>query len=300
MKVLLKIIIGIVFVFLTNQILSQEIDKLGKKELRNAYNSKSAELDSLQQLFNDTLTAKNKEIINLNYKIDNLKNQINKIEIEMAECEKTTNTLTSKNKSVIDLIRLFQDSLQNSTSNYELRKTLIDMYLRNRVYKLRYYESIGRAGITGPDIFKIARIDDKYYTSDFSDSYNKDKPIIELANDEQTKKYFNWGIEIDNNFRFQYNDTDENKTGTINKTTFEWRDFSYSDSLYNSSVIFGENYIKLPIAIIELETIRGVSDFFIYLYIGRKDFSFNEKQYSSYCSIILTSSFDDIILTNTN
>ena len=291
MNILLKIIIGIVFVFFSNQNLSQEIDKLGKKELRIAYISKSGELDSLQQLFNNTSIAMNKEIMNLSHEIDNLKNQMNKNEIK---CTETTNTLTLKNKSLIESISLLQDSLQNSTSNYELRKIFIEMFLRNRVYKLRCYESYSGVGPDGASIYKIAKIDNKYYTCD---EYGNNIQKIESTNTEQTKEFNNWELKIDDNCKFQYIEPDENKTGTINKTSIKWRDDSYSDSLYNSSVIFGENYIKLPIAVFELETIRGSFDFFVYLYIGVKDFYFNEKQYSSFCPIILESIHIQTILT---
>ncbi len=288
-------------------VVGQEIEKLDKKELRIELSVRRSEIDSLKNI-NLSLQSQIKKHKHYKDSLISILEQVRltseKIEAENIEIKKEIIDLETQNKGLVKKIDTLIDSLISSknqrNSSYFTRELLINKYLKNKTFKIKYYNSHDGTGPDGGSFTSITEIDDKYYIGDVS---NGSKQLIKLANNSQISNFNSWRLIIKDNLEFNYRDyRDGNKVvqGSISYEPIKWLDFVQSDSIYFSSVIINEDQLKLPIGIIELGTIRGPFDFMIYFLVGERRYWFNGKEYRAFNPIILESNNVEIIMTQTN
>ena len=296
----------VIVIMLASCILSfgQVIEKMDKKELRIELSARRLELDSINNVILYQHTQKTKN----NHTYDSLVSVINqarlssdKIEVEKINLQKTNNDLTKINIELSKEIFTLKDSLakyKSTTDNVDfLRELIINKYLRNKTFKLKYYNSHdGNCG-EGPSYSSICEIDNKFYFGDISCG---GKQIVKLADISKLSHLNSWKLIIKDNLEFSYTEFDKFQRGTITYKPIEWRDFIQSDSTYLCSAVMNEDQLKIPIGFIELETIRGPFDFMIYYLIGKSTYFFNGKSYNVFNTIVLESNNVEILMTESN
>jgi hypothetical protein len=312
--------------------IGQVIEKMNKKKLRIELSNRRLEIDSMNNVINylHTQIENNnnsydslERVINQTRKISD-KNQIEKnnlqiintdltkINLELskekyalkdsfAKLQKINTDLTKINLELSKELYTLKDSfakLQTLTDNVDfLRELIINKYLRNKTFKIKYYNSHDGTCPEGGSFTSICEIDNKFYLGDISCG---GKQIVRPY-DISKQSYLNsWKISIKDNLELSYIEFDKVHKGTITYKPIEWRDYTLSDSTYMCSAVINEDQLKIPIGIIELETIRGSDDFMIYYLIGNKTYLFNNKCYNVFNAIILESTRVEIIMTESN
>lgn len=266
----------------------QVIEKMNKKELRIELSTRRLEIDSM----NNVIFYLHTQITKNNNSYDSLVSGINQ-----------TRIISDKNKvekiNMQKKIYTLKDSLakyKSMTNNGDfIRELIINKYLRNKTFKLKYYNSHDGTGPNGGSFTSISEIDNKFYIGDIS---NGGKEIVKMQNGPSHLN--SWKFIIRDNLEFSYIRYDKVNNGTINYKPIEWRDFIQSDSTYMSSAVINEDQLKIPIGFIELETIRGPFDFMIYYLIGKSTYFFNGKSYNVFNTIVLESNNVKILMTESN
>jgi len=140
----------VIVIMLASCIISfgQVIEKMDKKELRIELSARRLELDSINNviLYLHTQITKN---IHTNDSLVSVINQTrlssDKNEVEKINLQKTNNDLTKINFELSKEIFTLKDSLakhKSTTDNVDfLRELIINKYLRNKTFKLKYYNS---------------------------------------------------------------------------------------------------------------------------------------------------------------
>jgi hypothetical protein len=170
-------------------------------------------------------------------------------------------------------------------NNGYFRRIIIDKYLLNKEFRIKYYNSYSGSGPDGGVFFTIAEVNNKYYTGDFYAG----EEVIQNADSEQLKSINSWRIKFHSNLEFEYSESETKYRGKISYKAIEWRDDSFMDSTYLCSIKISDDQLKVPLGIIELETVRGSFDFYIYYLIGKAQFSFNGKDHYAYNPIVFES-----------
>jgi hypothetical protein len=224
-----------------------------------------------------------------------------KVEVEKTNIQKTNVYLTKINNELSKKIYVLNDSLKNYKSRNDngdfVRELIINKYLRNKTFKIKYYNSHDGTGPEGGSFTSIYEIDNKFYFGDIS---NGGKEIVKLADISKLRYLNSWKFSIKDNLEFSYIDDNKVHNGTISYKPIEWRDFIQSDSTYMCSAVINEELLKIPIGFIELETSRGPFDFMIYYLIGKSTYLFNGKYYHVFNTIVLESNNVRILMTETN
>jgi hypothetical protein len=282
----------------------QQIEKMDKKELRIELSARRTEIDSMMNI-NLSLIS---QITMLKNSYDSLKNIFtktklisDKIEAEIIDKKSKIIILENKNNELSRKIDSLMDSLNKSNNSenylYYIRELIINKYLRNKTFKLKYYNSYDGVGPNGGSFTSIIETNDKYYIGDM---INGGKQNVRLA-DYNDQLYYNaWSLNIDNNLQFRYNHGNEVIRGSINIKSTKWSDYITSDSTYFSSLITNQDQLKLPIGFIQLETIRGPFNFMIYFLVGEEKYWFNGKEYGAFNSVIIQSNNVQVIMSNIN
>jgi len=282
----------------------QVIEKMDKKELRIELSARLQEIDSM----NNLIFTLHTQILKNKNSYDSLVNLINqtrlisdKNEVEKINLQKTNEDLTKINLELSKQIYTLKDSLtkyKSRTDNGDfIRELIINKYLRNKTFKIKYYNSHDGTGPDGGSFTSIYEIDNKFYIGDIS---NGGKEIVKLADIGKLSHLNSWKLIIKDNLEFSYIDYDKVHNGTITYKPIEWRDFIQSDSIFMCSAVINEEQLKIPIGFIELETIRGPFDFMIYYLIGRSTYLFNGKYYHVFNPIVLESNNVKILMTESN
>jgi hypothetical protein len=285
-------------------LVGQVIEKMDKKELRVELSARIQEIDSMNNLIFTLRT----QILKNNNSYDSLFGLINqarilsdKVEVEKKNMQKTNVYLTKINNELSKKIYVLNDSLENYKSRNDngdlIRELIINKYLRNRTFKIEYYNSHDGTGPEGGNFTEIYEIDNKFYIGDIS---NGGKEIVKLADKSKLRHLNSWKLSIKDNLEFSYIDYNKVYNGTISYKPIEWRDFIQSDSTYMCSAVMNEEQLKIPIGFIELETSRGPFDFMIYYLLGKATCLFNGKYYHVFNPIVLESNNVRILLTETN
>ena len=282
----------------------QVIEKMDKKELRVELSARIQEIDSMNNLIFTLRT----QILKNNNSYDSLVSLINqarifsdKVEVEKKNMQKTNVYLSKINNELSKKIYVLNDSLENYKSRNDngelIRELIINKYLRNKTFKIKYYYSHDGTGPEGGNFTKIYEIDNKFYIGNIS---NGGKEIVKLADNSTLRHLNSWKFSIKDNLEFSYIEDNKVYNGTISYKPIEWRDFIPSDSTYMCSAVMNEEQLKIPIGFIELETSRGPFDFMIYYLLGKATCLFNGKYYHVFNPIVLESNNVRILLTETN
>jgi hypothetical protein len=299
----------LILVFLTyNFSFSQSIEKLDKKELRIELIAKQQKIDSLNNvIYNlnilignarksyDSIVASNTEVKRF---YNETKSENIKIQTENLKIQTENLYLQQSNDELLKKTSLLKDSiihLKSQINNYDsLRFMLVNKYLRNKKFKLKYYNSHDGTCAEGGSFTTIAELNGKYYIGDITCGK---KEVIKLAENNQQSSFNLWNFVVDDNLEFIYTKFNEQHKGEISTKSIEWQDY-FSDSSYMSSVIVNEDQLKVPLGFIESETIRGPFPFMIYFLIGKRSYLFNGQNIVIYNPIILESNKVTIILTD--
>lgn len=282
----------------------QEIEKMDKKELRLELSNRLTEIDSIMNV-NLSLQSEITKHKNRNDSLIHVLKQtrllIDIIEAENISIKTKIIDLDIQNKELVRKIETIKDSLVSSNNEEKntdyIRELIINKYLRNKTFKITYYNSHDGTGPDGGSFSSIAEINDKYYIGDIS---NGGEQTVRLADNTELSYCNSWILIIKDNLEFSYKEGDKIVQGNISYKPIKWLDFIQSDSTYLSSLITNEDQLKLPIGFAELETIRGPYDFMIYFLVGEKTYWFNGKKYQAFNSIILESNNVEIIMSQTN
>ena len=279
----------------------QVIEKMDKKELRIELSARLLEIDSMNNvIFNlHTQITKNKNSYDSLVSVINQTRIISdKNEVEKINLQKINIDLTKINLELSKQIYSQKIHLQSITDNGDfIRELIINKYLRNKTFKIKYYNSHDGTGPDGGSFTSISEIDNKFYIGDIS---NGGKEIVKLADISKLSRLNSWKLIIKDNLEFSYIVYDKVHNGTITYKPIEWRDFILADSTYMCSAVINEEQLKIPIGFIELETIRGPFDFMIYYLIGKSTYFFNGKHYHVFNTIVLESNNVKILMTESN
>ena len=266
----------------------QVIEKMNKKELRIELSTRRLEIDSM----NNVIFYLHTQITKNNNSYDSLVSGINQTRIISDKNEVEKINMQKKIYTLKDSLAKYKSMTNNGDF---IRELIINKYLRNKTFKLKYYNSHDGTGPNGGSFTSISEIDNKFYIGDIS---NGGKEIVKMQNGPSHLN--SWKFIIRDNLEFSYIRYDKVNNGTINYKPIEWRDFIQSDSTYMSSAVINEDQLKIPIGFIELETIRGPFDFMIYYLIGKSTYFFNGKSYNVFNTIVLESNNVKILMTESN
>lgn len=266
----------------------QVIEKMNKKELRFELSTRRLEIDSM----NNVIFYLHTQITKNNNSYDSLVSGINQTRIISDKNEVEKINMQKKIYTLKDSLAKYKSMTNNGDF---IRELIINKYLRNKTFKLKYYNSHDGTGPNGGSFTSISEIDNKFYIGDIS---NGGKEIVKMQNGPSHLN--SWKFIIRDNLEFSYIRYDKVNNGTINYKPIEWRDFIQSDSTYMSSAVINEDQLKIPIGFIELETIRGPFDFMIYYLIGKSTYFFNGKSYNVFNTIVLESNNVKILMTESN
>ncbi len=266
-----------------------------KKEQIEVLNGR---LDSLNRILESERGVSNQKLQEYENEIRDLKSQLSKIQLGLTKTTKELNTLKIANDSLISLT----DSIKNFTNHDEyLRKLIVDKYLKNKTFGIKYYSSYDGVGPDGGSFTTIIDQNGKFYIEDIGNGGPPNgTQEIEIVQNDRLAFFTSWKFAIDEKLNFVYTDGDQLVSGKVSYLPAEGSEY-FSDSTYLSSIISLENSIKIPIGVISLETIRGNWKFHVYFLVGKEEFSFplvsNSKKYSAFNPIVLESRHVRIIMT---
>ena len=204
----------------------QVIEKMDKKELRIELSARLLEIDSMNNvIFNlHTQITKNKNSYDSLVSVINQTRIISdKNEVEKINLQKINIDLTKINLELSKQIYSQKIHLQSITDNGDfIRELIINKYLRNKTFKIKYYNSHDGTGPDGGSFTSISEIDNKFYIGDIS---NGGKEIVKLADISKLSRLNSWKLIIKDNLEFSYIVYDKVHNGTITYKPIEWRDF---------------------------------------------------------------------------
>ena len=286
------------FAFLLLLVCQSAFSQSKKEQIESLIFQKDSLLNSLLMEREISKTYKIESI----RKIQSLNNSIKEFEFKVLQLDLNIEEKDENEEVLQKQIKVLTDSIKNFVSHDEyLRKLIIDKYLKNKTFGIKYYRSYTGVGPDGGSITTILEQNGKFHIEDMR---NGGPPLgtqkIEIVPNEQLANFSSWKFAIDDKLKYFYTDGDQVVSGKVSYLPVDWSEY-FRDSTFSTSIIFSEKSIKVPIGIINLETIRGVWDFYVYFLIGREEFSFplifNRKKYFAFNPIVLESQHVTIIMS---
>ena len=285
-----------IFLLFCSVLYSQDVEKMGKKELRVAFTELNRQVDSLKNELiknGNEKDALNKNLSELSVNNNSLKSKIEDLESKEKEYKNKIDLIENQIK------KLSQQGITKNTfskSDFEqlIRKTLIDKYLVGKKFSLTYCFNTTHQGQSST----IALINDEYNKEEYKSVQNvngdwgKGTTTFKKSDLQDVNDYKYWSFEVDSKYNYIYRtkykneEFNDNEKGEINikdedgeEIFIENTDSSYIPKI---SVIFDKDIIKIPL--------RGGSVLdhnVIWLQIGNTEFEYNNKRYFCPISIVV-------------
>ena len=300
----IKKTIFILLFFISSSVNSQDVEKMGKKELRVAFTELTRQIDSLKV----ELTNCTKEKLLLNNSISETTGKNNSLNLQLEQ-------LAVKEREHINKIADLESKLKalssRETSNNVIsktefeqltRKTLIDKYLAGKKFILKHYKSL----YSGSNNTSIALVNETYYKEESLIPKNNEagdfrsvKTNIVKASERNNSEYKKWYIEIDSNYNFVYQNLSQRVKGKINIKDIEWT-IDGIDSSYNAriSVLYENDKIKIPLLLGDNSNGFDENGALIYFSIGNNNYFFNNKELLCPICVMITTNHSIEIFTD--